>query len=62
MSIGNFAPKGSMCIKCVSSRLRCDHLPFHKMKVIDRCDLYKIVVCSEYKARDALINNKVESK
>lgn len=50
MSNLNFAPKGGMCVNCVLSKRKCDHLPFHEMKVIGRCNvsLIKIVVCSEY--------------
>ena len=50
MSELNFAPKGGMCVNCVYSRRICDHLPFHKMKVVDRCkvSLIKIVACTEY--------------
>ena len=56
MSIGNFAPKGSMCVKCVDSKANCDQLPFHKMKVVERCNvsLYKIVICTEYRQKEKL--------
>lgn len=50
MGLGNFAPKGGMCAGCVFKRMQCDHLPFHKMQVIDHCKVsnYKIVKCDKY--------------
>ena len=53
MSRDNFAPKGGMCVNCIYSRRRCDHLPFYKMKVVDRCkvSLIRIVACNDYVKR-----------
>ena len=50
MSI-KFAPKGGMCANCINAERKCDHLPFHKMKVISKCKVsaIKIVACNEYK-------------
>lgn len=46
----NFIPKGSMCINCTYSKIKCDHLPFDEMNVIETCKRrsIKVVVCSEY--------------
>ena len=55
MNKDNFAPKGGMCVNCIHSRRHCDHLPFYKMKVIERCkvSLIKIVACTDYVKRVA---------
>lgn len=45
-----YQPKGGMCANCQYRLNDCSALPFDKMKVIDRDDLYhiKIVLCDDF--------------
>jgi hypothetical protein len=55
MNNQGYCPTGAKCRTCVFKMRDCDSLPFHKMKVVERCkvSLIKMVDCSEYIEKSA---------
>ena len=51
--IDKFIPRGFMCCNCKYALEKCNHLEFHKMKVIGKFkDGYKEVKCNNFEEKD----------
>lgn len=50
--IDKFIPRGFMCCNCKYALDKCNHLEFHKMKVIGKFkDGYKEVKCNNFEEK-----------